>query len=194
MADWGVAQTTRIPAVTGSPQSFRNVITHRRRRRFLRFPMILPCLYFATLCPSSTLAAETLPLLEEGKVPMSVEELCAPFDPAKEPLEVTVVKDHEEDGIVVRRVTYVVGSFRWRSSTPATRTASSGSGAARRCVKKAEPGSPAARSSRPGCRFTSSPTSTTASRTSTPPARRGMRAPGSTTFSVVSCSPSRHRP
>ena len=47
---------------------------------------------------------------------MSVEELHAPFDPAKEPLEVTVVKEHEDDGIVVRRLTYVVGTFKGRKS------------------------------------------------------------------------------
>ena len=78
--------------------------------------MILPRLLLATLCLPFMLAAETLPPVEEGKVPMSIEALYAPFDPAKEPLEVTVVKEHEEDGIVVRRLTYVVGTFKGRKS------------------------------------------------------------------------------
>jgi NADH pyrophosphatase NudC (nudix superfamily) len=78
--------------------------------------MIQTRLLLSALCLASPLAAETLPPLEEGKVPMSVVELYAPFDPAKEPLEVTVVKEHEEDGIVVRRLTYVVGKFKGRKS------------------------------------------------------------------------------
>jgi dienelactone hydrolase len=78
--------------------------------------MILPRLLLTTFGLSFMLNAETLPPLAEGKVPMSVEELYAPFDPAKEPLEVTVVKEHEEDGIVVRRLTYVVGTFKGRKS------------------------------------------------------------------------------
>jgi dienelactone hydrolase len=65
---------------------------------------------------SFAVAAETLPPLTESEVPMSVEALHASFDPAKEPLEVTVVKEHEQDGIVVRRLTYVVGTFKGRKS------------------------------------------------------------------------------
>lgn len=56
--------------------------------------------------------AETLAPLEAGKVPTTVEELWAGFDPSKEPLETEVLKEWEQDGAVCRIVRYRVGVFK----------------------------------------------------------------------------------
>ncbi len=56
--------------------------------------------------------AETLPPLLQGKVPQQVDELWAGFDPAKEPLNVEVLREWEQDGLVVRLVRYDVGTFK----------------------------------------------------------------------------------
>ncbi|MEI8310184.1 MAG: dienelactone hydrolase, partial [Verrucomicrobiota bacterium] len=57
-------------------------------------------------------AEETLPPLKDGKVPQSLDELWAGFDPQKEPLEAEVLKEWEQDGIVLRIVRYQVGTLK----------------------------------------------------------------------------------
>ncbi len=47
-----------------------------------------------------------------GSPPQSVAELWAGYDPRKEPLEVEVLKEWEEDGVVCRIVRYQVGVFK----------------------------------------------------------------------------------
>jgi len=71
-------------------------------------------LWIAILCCLAPLVAnaETLPALEAGKVPTTVEELWAGFDPSKEPLETEVLKEWEQDGAVCRIVRYRVGVFK----------------------------------------------------------------------------------
>jgi dienelactone hydrolase len=59
-----------------------------------------------------TAAAETLPPLEGGRVPTTLEQLWAGFDPAKEPLETEVLKEWEQDGAVCRIVRIRVGVFK----------------------------------------------------------------------------------
>jgi len=44
-------------------------------------------------------------------VPQSVEQAWAQFDPRSEPLETEVIRESIEDGIVLRHVRYVVGTF-----------------------------------------------------------------------------------
>lgn len=55
---------------------------------------------------------ETLPPLEDGEAPRTCEALWAGFDPRAEPLDVEVLKEWEEDGVVVRVVRYRVGVFK----------------------------------------------------------------------------------
>ena len=63
-------------------------------------PLILVIAMFAAfLTPAS---ADTLPPLTRDRIPHTVPELYAGFDPDKEPLEVRVVKEHEQEGVVVR--------------------------------------------------------------------------------------------
>ncbi|MBP52410.1 MAG: hypothetical protein CMI27_04625 [Opitutae bacterium] len=68
---------------------------------------------------AGNLIAETLPPLSADKVPQSVEELWATYDPDKEPLEVTIVREWIEDGCVVRFITYTIGTFKGQRSTMA---------------------------------------------------------------------------
>ena len=56
--------------------------------------------------------ADTLPPLTESKLPHTISELYAGFDPDKEPLEVRIVKEYEQDGVVVRMLTYDIGTFK----------------------------------------------------------------------------------
>ena len=50
------------------------------------------------------------------KVPQNVTELWAGYDPRKEPLRTEVVREWEEDGVVVRYVRYFIGSFKIKSA------------------------------------------------------------------------------
>jgi dienelactone hydrolase len=52
--------------------------------------------------PAAVLAAE---------IPQNVEDTWAVFDPRAEPLETEVIRESVEDGIVLRHVRYVVGTF-----------------------------------------------------------------------------------
>ena len=55
-------------------------------------------------------AADSLPPLK--KVPQNVAELWAGYDPQKEPLQTEVVREWEEDGVVVRYLRYYIGTFK----------------------------------------------------------------------------------
>ena len=57
-------------------------------------------------------AEDTLPPLKEGKMPQSITELYADFDPGREPLDVKVIKEWQQDGITVQMITYTVGTFK----------------------------------------------------------------------------------
>jgi cephalosporin-C deacetylase-like acetyl esterase len=50
--------------------------------------------------------------LKDDKVPKNFEELWAGYDPAKEPLETEVLKEWEEEGVVLRVVRYRIGIFK----------------------------------------------------------------------------------
>jgi len=58
----------------------------------------------------SLFGADSLPPLK--KVPQNVTELWAGYDPQKEPLRTEVVREWEEDGVVVRYLRYYIGSFK----------------------------------------------------------------------------------
>ena len=60
---------------------------------------------------------DSLPQLVDGKVPQNLDELWGDYDPASEPLEVRVVREWEEDGIVLRYITYTIGTFKGERST-----------------------------------------------------------------------------
>lgn len=59
-------------------------------------------------------AKDSLPPLKDGKAPQTFEELWAGYDPQKEPLETEILKEWEEDGVILRIVRYRVGVFKGR--------------------------------------------------------------------------------
>ena len=56
--------------------------------------------------------AETLPPLQAGKAPQSFDEMWAGFDPRREPLETEILKEWEQDGVVLRVVRFRIGVFK----------------------------------------------------------------------------------
>jgi len=82
----------------------------------MRYPLL--CLT-ALLAMLTSVCAETLPPLKDGKVPQNLDELWAGFDPLKEPLEAEVTKEWEQDGIVCQIIRYRVGVFKGQPATVA---------------------------------------------------------------------------
>ncbi|MEO2022872.1 MAG: acetylxylan esterase, partial [Pirellulaceae bacterium] len=67
--------------------------------------MIRVCTLITVLAISATLAAEE-------KVPTTFAALWADVDPTAEPLEIKIVRQWQEEGLVLRYVTYHVGTFK----------------------------------------------------------------------------------
>jgi len=78
--------------------------------RFLSFTI------FLALTTVPVFGADTLPPLTDGKVPRSLEELWAGYDPAQEPLEVEVVRQWQRGDATVRMLVYTVGTFKGEKS------------------------------------------------------------------------------
>lgn len=55
---------------------------------------------------------ETLAPLKNNAAPQTLESMWAGFDPQKEPLDTEILKEWEEDGVVLRVVRYRVGVFK----------------------------------------------------------------------------------
>lgn len=67
-------------------------------------------------CAIGVMADETLAPLENGKAPETFEELWSGFDPRKEPLDVEVLHEWEQDGVVLKVIRYRVGIFRGKKA------------------------------------------------------------------------------
>ena len=63
-----------------------------------------------------TSAQESLPPLADGKAPGTFGALWAGFDPRAEPLDVEILKEWEEDGVVMKVLRYRVGIFKGKKS------------------------------------------------------------------------------
>uniref|UniRef100_UPI00261D6C0A SUMF1/EgtB/PvdO family nonheme iron enzyme n=1 Tax=Novosphingobium sp. TaxID=1874826 RepID=UPI00261D6C0A len=61
---------------------------------------------------ASTALSETFPVIAGVQVPTTLETLWAGYDPAAEPLETEILKQWEQDGVVLRVVRFRVGVFR----------------------------------------------------------------------------------
>jgi len=66
----------------------------------------------AVFIAQTTVFGETLPPLGDGGVPQTVDELWAGFDPQAEPLDIEVLKEWEEDGVVLKVLRYRIGEFK----------------------------------------------------------------------------------
>ena len=67
-------------------------------------------LWFILLAGGLSAADSLSPL--KGKVPQTVAELWAGYDPRKESLKSEVVREWEEDGVVIRYLRYYIGTFK----------------------------------------------------------------------------------
>ena len=77
------------------------------------------CLFLLLVlaCEQSQLAGtETLPPIKDGKAPQSHEEMWFGFDPRAEPLEVEVLKEWEEEGVVLKVLRYRIGIFKGKKA------------------------------------------------------------------------------
>ena len=63
-------------------------------------------------CGFSENAAETFPPYKADQVPQNVAELWKDYDARQESLDIKVVKEWKEDGVVTRYVTFKVGTFK----------------------------------------------------------------------------------
>lgn len=76
--------------------------------------------FFISLSVLSLVQAETLPPLKDGKAPATLEELWADFDPQKEPLDVEILKEWEQEGVVMKVLRYRIGIFKGKKAMMAT--------------------------------------------------------------------------
>lgn len=67
---------------------------------------------FVLLLGATAAAAESLPPLEAGRVPATLDELWGDYDPRAEPLETELVKAWAADGGAFRLVRYTIGTFK----------------------------------------------------------------------------------
>ena len=69
------------------------------------------------LClPHCSWATDTFAPLKDGKAPQSVEALWADYDPRAEPLDVEILKQWEEEDVIMQVLRYRVGIFKGRKS------------------------------------------------------------------------------
>jgi len=59
---------------------------------------------------------ETLPALQDGQAPRNFDEMWAGCDPRAEPLEVEVLKEWQEDGVVLKVLRYRIGVFKGKKA------------------------------------------------------------------------------
>ena len=69
-------------------------------------------LLLLAFCGLPLLAKDSLAPVVGGKVPQDVASLWAGYDPKEEPLEIEVVREWEQDGLVVRSLRYRIGTFK----------------------------------------------------------------------------------
>lgn len=77
--------------------------------------MLQPKKLVCTICIFLTLFArsqDSLPPLIDGKVPADFETLWAGYDPRAEPLDVEILKEWEEEGVVLKVLRYRIGIFK----------------------------------------------------------------------------------
>ena len=66
--------------------------------------------------PDASADEDTLPRLKDGRVPQTLDEIWAGFDPRDEPLETETLEGWEVDGIVCRIVRFRIGVFKGKKA------------------------------------------------------------------------------
>ncbi|MGB7326749.1 MAG: NPCBM/NEW2 domain-containing protein [Rubripirellula sp.] len=77
------------------------------------FPVIA---LFAALVLRPSDAADSLPTLQDGNSPQTLDEAWSGYNPTVEPIEAEVCKQWQEDGTVLRAVRYCIGTFKGQKS------------------------------------------------------------------------------
>ncbi|MDV6031917.1 MAG: hypothetical protein F9B45_17870 [Phycisphaera sp. RhM] len=75
--------------------------------------------FLLSVAASGALSAEapdTLPALQNNKAPENLDEMWSGFDPREEPLDVELLHQWEEDGVVLRVVRFRIGIFKGRKA------------------------------------------------------------------------------
>ncbi len=67
-------------------------------------------------CVAAVVFGETLPSLSKGPAPQTVEEMWTGFDPRAEPLDIEVLKEWEQDGVVLKVLRYRIGVFKGKKA------------------------------------------------------------------------------
>jgi len=81
---------------------------------YRKFAVLLVALIAGLLCVQGAKGnlKESLAPLKEGKAPQNFEQLWAGYDPRGEPLDIEVLKEWEEDGVVLKVLRYRIGIFK----------------------------------------------------------------------------------
>lgn len=82
----------------------------RSRGCIVALAIITGLLFFAVA--TSQADEESLPPLKDGSAPQNFDELWSGYDPKREPLETEILKEWEQDGVVLRVVRYRIGVFK----------------------------------------------------------------------------------
>ena len=104
--DYGLTPATTSPLAG-------DIILERYLLKFLQSLVLVVCLGSSILAADS----ETLPPLKAGQSLTNFDQMWAGFDPRTEPLEIEVLKEWEEDGVVLRIVRFRIGVFKGQKAT-----------------------------------------------------------------------------
>jgi hypothetical protein len=80
-------------------------------KRFI-FYLSVFCLFSSMKALAQNSFRETFSPLKDGVPPQTVDELWKGFDPAKEPLDIEILKQWEEDEVLMKVVRYRIGIFK----------------------------------------------------------------------------------
>ncbi len=94
------------------PTNAAIVLGRRDLLRFVESFVLSACLG----CSLAVADPDTLPSLKDGRVPNNFEEMWAGFDPRAEPLEVELLTEWEEEGVVLRIVRFRIGVFKGKAA------------------------------------------------------------------------------
>ena len=81
-------------------------------KNMIKMKLLLRSLIFVILFGNHLWAEDTFTPYKPGEVPQSAKELWGAYDSRKESLDVKVIKEWKEDGVVTRYITFTVGTFK----------------------------------------------------------------------------------
>ncbi|MBL7106835.1 MAG: acetylxylan esterase [Phycisphaerae bacterium] len=83
----------------------------------MKMTIRLICIVVLLVTASGWAAGDSLTPLKLGKSPTTWQQLWGNYDPAKDPLEIQIVREWKEDGITFRYVIFTIGTFKGQKST-----------------------------------------------------------------------------